>query len=183
MHQWLPERLPREKSRWQLLPLVPGSLGKRRNEGRSQRSQCSEQRAGSSAERLILAYSGPAWSGGQGGPLEASERVVQSRNYENLLMMLLPGTSGLLAPALNPHQFCPCRLCLGEPKSPLYALCSTFPTSQGLRTLPEHRPLLGSDLPEPSQPGGKEVSGSHSLAVCLSFPHKTPNPAEGKKRR
>lgn len=68
LHQWLPERLPREKSRWQLLPLVPGSLGKRRNEGRSQRSQCSEQRAGSSAERLILAYSGPAWSGGQGGP-------------------------------------------------------------------------------------------------------------------
>lgn len=105
-----------------------------------------------------------------GRPPEASERVIQSRNYENLLMMLLPGTSGLLAPAPNPHQFCPCRLCLGKPKSPLYALCSTFPTSQGLHTLPEHRPLLGSDLPEPRQPGGKEVSGSHSLAVCLSFP-------------
>ena len=77
----------------------------------------------------------------------------------------------------------PCHLYLGEPKSPLYALCSTLPTPQGLPTLPEHRPLLGSGLPEPSQPGWKEVSGSHSLAVCLSFLHKTPNLAEGKKRR
>lgn len=40
MHQWLPERLPREKSLWWLLPLVPGALGKEgeeENKGRSQR--------------------------------------------------------------------------------------------------------------------------------------------------
>lgn len=33
LHQWLPEWLPREKSPWQLLPLVPGALGKERGEG------------------------------------------------------------------------------------------------------------------------------------------------------
>ena len=59
---------------------------------------------------VILAYSGPAWSGGQGGPLEGSERVVWSRNYENSLMMLLPGTSGLLAPTPNPQPILPLSL-------------------------------------------------------------------------
>lgn len=43
LHQWLPEWLPREKSPWQLLPLVPGALGKERREG--EKASASEELA------------------------------------------------------------------------------------------------------------------------------------------
>lgn len=43
LHQWLPEWLPQEKSPWQLLPLVPGALGKERREG--EKASASEELA------------------------------------------------------------------------------------------------------------------------------------------
>lgn len=61
-----------------------------------------------------------------GAASEASERVIQSRNYENLLMMLLPGTSGAAGTCAKSSPILPLSLVPGKPKSPLYALCSTF---------------------------------------------------------
>lgn len=75
---------------------------------------------------VILAYFRPAWSGGQGSPLEGSERVIWSRNYENPLTMLLPVTSGLLAPMPNPQPTRP--LSLVPRGAEITALHSTLPT-------------------------------------------------------
>lgn len=59
LHQWLPEWLPREKSPWWLLPLVPSSLGKE-GESLSQGSWC----PGQEGWGLGPTYSRPPWRPG-----------------------------------------------------------------------------------------------------------------------
>lgn len=71
LHQWLPERLPREKSLW-LLPLVPSALGKEGRRGRESGRErvclrgagVQGRRAGDSKEQQSHPTLGQ-WGGGQ----------------------------------------------------------------------------------------------------------------------
>lgn len=83
LHQWLPERLPREKLLWRLLPLVPGSLGKvgeEGSEGRSQRSRCSGRGLGA----LQNGNSGLLWASLERRAGRPPGRVRESRLVQKL---------------------------------------------------------------------------------------------------
>lgn len=63
MHQGLPEQLPREKSLWRLLPLVPGALGRQRKGERVGPRGAGAQGRGLGAQQSSnSAYSRAAWS-------------------------------------------------------------------------------------------------------------------------
>lgn len=83
LHQWLPERLPREKLLWRLLPLVPGSLGKEGeegSEGQSQRSRCSGRGLGA----LQNGNSGLLWASLERRAARPPGRVRKSRLVQKL---------------------------------------------------------------------------------------------------
>lgn len=174
LHQWLPEQLPREKSvsLWrQLLPLVPGALGREWEVGRegwSQGSWYPGQRAGDSTQQQSQPIPGqPGAQGARKAPWKG-QCLLWSRNREKPSALLLPVSSGLLAP--NPH--------LALPWSPVLrrahgsALCSTLPnprdTSSCLDT--SHRWALAFQKPAHRR-GRVKVFGRHSRAFCLSSPH------------